>query len=215
MALSLSKTYSLEKPAEVIAMAEVLKKHVIQQRLFAEIKGKNYVMVEGWMLAGFLTGMNVLVEEPKNLSTPQETKWSVTAKIYSGDKLVGIGYALCSSKEAQKKGFDEYAILSMAQTRAIGKAYRNKIGWIMKLAGYEATPSEEMVKIGEKLPNAPIASPAPMPAAQKPLLKGQIIGPDNLPTWSCVKCGDPISDKVADYSYKVFGKRLCREHQTK
>ncbi len=137
MALSLSKTYSLEKPAEVIAMAEVLKKHVIQQRLFAEIKGKNYVMVEGWMLAGFLTGMNVIVEEPKNLSTPQETKWSVTAKIYSGDKLVGIGYALCSSKEAQKKGFDEYAILSMAQTRAIGKAYRNKIGWIMKLAGYE------------------------------------------------------------------------------
>jgi len=40
----------------------------------------------------------------------------------------------------------------MAQTRAIGKAYRNVIGWVIKLAGYEGTPSEEMVKVGESQP---------------------------------------------------------------
>ena len=39
---------------------------------------------------------------------------------------------------------DEYAILSMAQTRAIGKAFRNLIGWVIKMAGYESTPAEEM-----------------------------------------------------------------------
>jgi hypothetical protein len=32
----------------------------------------------------------------------------------------------------------------MAQTRAIGKAYRNLIGWVMKMTGYESTPAEEM-----------------------------------------------------------------------
>src|SRR5688572_13498615 len=34
----------------------------------------------------------------------------------------------------------------MAQTRATGKAFRMSIGWIMKLAGYEPTPSEEVSK---------------------------------------------------------------------
>ncbi len=109
--------------------------------------------------------MNAIVDEPKNLSTDKEIKWSAAAKIYIGDKVVGIGYALCSNKEARKRSFDEYAILSMAQTRAIGKAYRNKIGWIMKLAGYESTPSEEMTKIGET-PNKQSASKYQQPAKQ-------------------------------------------------
>ncbi len=32
----------------------------------------------------------------------------------------------------------------MAQTRAVGKAYRNILAWLMKAAGFEATPAEEM-----------------------------------------------------------------------
>ena len=64
-------------------------------------------------------------------------------------KVVARGFALCSNKEAIKKSFDEYAVLSMAQTRAIGKAYRNLIGWVMKLSGYEGTPSEEVMGVGE------------------------------------------------------------------
>ena len=57
---------------------------------------------------------------------------------------VSVGHALCSNKERSKRSFDEYAILSMAQTRAEGKAYRLLLGWLMKAAGFEATPAEEM-----------------------------------------------------------------------
>jgi hypothetical protein len=32
----------------------------------------------------------------------------------------------------------------MAQTRAEGKAYRMLLSWLMKAAGFEATPAEEM-----------------------------------------------------------------------
>jgi hypothetical protein len=147
--ITITKTYDLAKPAEVVAMANVLKHYVVKQGLFTNIKGKNYAHVDGWQFAGFLTGLNAVVEEPKNLSTDKETKWSDEAIIYQGEKIVGRGFALCSNKEFSKKGFDEYAVLSMAQTRAIGKAYRNKIGWVMKLAGYESTPSEEMGKAGD------------------------------------------------------------------
>lgn len=143
--LAITKTYDIAKPAEVVKMATVLKDYVVKQKLYTNIKGRNYAHVDGWQFAGFLTGMNAIVEEPKNLSTDKEIKWSATAKIYLNDKVVGAGFALCSNKESIKKGFDEYAIMSMAQTRAIGKAYRNKIGWVMKLAGYESIPAEEVV----------------------------------------------------------------------
>ena len=143
--LAITKTYDIAKPAEVVKMATVLKDYVVKQKLYTNIKGRNYAHVDGWQFAGFLTGMNAIVEEPKNLSTDKEIKWSAKAKIYLNDKIVGAGFALCSNKEKIKKEFDEYAIMSMAQTRAIGKAYRNKIGWVMKLAGYESTPAEEVV----------------------------------------------------------------------
>jgi hypothetical protein len=40
--------------------------------------------------------------------------------------------------------WDEYAICSMAQTRATGKAFRNILGWLMRASGFSATPAEEM-----------------------------------------------------------------------
>lgn len=59
-------------------------------------------------------------------------------------KEMGNGVALCSNEEGKKAAFDEYAVLSMSQTRAIAKAYRNLIGFVMTAAGYESTPAEEM-----------------------------------------------------------------------
>jgi hypothetical protein len=73
-------------------------------------------------------------------------KWLAQADIIlkKDGSVVSSGFAICSQAENKKSGFDEYAILSMAQTRAIGKAFRNMIGWVMKLEGYEATPAEEI-----------------------------------------------------------------------
>jgi hypothetical protein len=57
----------------------------------------------------------------------------------------------------RKKSFDEYAILSMAQTRCLGKAYRNLFGWVMRMTGNEATPAEE----------APRKAPEPAKSSEK------------------------------------------------
>jgi hypothetical protein len=70
-------------------------------------------------------------------------------------QLVATGVAICSNFEHSKKRFDEYAILSMAQTRAIGKAYRNLLAWLMKAAGFEATPAEEMDFAPAEAPKKP------------------------------------------------------------
>ena len=200
--LGITKIYDLGKPAEAVQMAVLLKELVINQNLYANIKGKNYVMVEGFQLAGFLTGLNVIVDEPKSLSTGTEIKYSCTAKVYKGDIIVGMGYALCSSKEATKKGFDEYAILSMAQTRAIGKAYRNKIGFIMKLAGFQPTPGEEMHKVGD--------TPQEVMKIQAEPTIQMSDKPGKVPV--CYECDAPVSQKGAEISMNVYKKVLCREH---
>ena len=124
-----------------------IKKYIVENKLFVDIQGKNYVYVEGWQFMGGMLGIEaipVALENLSVLSEKNEYKYSCTVELLKGDKLVGRGYAICSNAETKKKSFDEYAVASMAQTRAVGKAYRLKIGWLMKLAGYEGTPAEEI-----------------------------------------------------------------------
>jgi hypothetical protein len=198
--------YALAQPRQMVDMASVLKQHVVDQKLYTPIQGKNYVHVEGWQFAGGLLGTFPRVVAIENLSTGSETKWKAEVEIVNlkDGSVLSRGFAVCSSKESKKKGFDEYAILSMAQTRAIGKAYRNVIGWVMKLAGYEGTPAEEMTKGGGE-PSVP-STVAPA-TEEKPNV--------DLVCHGLTKsgCGEELTKQEYDYSKKMYGKPLCREHQ--
>lgn len=91
----------------------------------------------------------LLAKEGANWSkvvTTAEYKYEcncVLKRIATGE-IVGQGFALCTNAEEIKVTFDEYAVISMAQTRAIAKAFRNTIGFVMTAAGFEATPAEEV-----------------------------------------------------------------------
>lgn len=149
------KQYNIAKPEEMQVMARVLKEYIVKNNLYVNIVGKNYVEVEGWQFAGGLMGLFPRVVKVENVSKGDEYKWLAQVEIINNtnDRVVATGFAVCSNKEGKKKSFDEYAVLSMAQTRAIGKAYRNLIGWVMKLAGYEPTPAEDMPKTGAVVEN--------------------------------------------------------------
>lgn len=140
---------SLDKPKATYELSKSLKKVIVENNLYTNINGKNYVNVEGWQLAGELTGIFPIVESVERADTgSNEIKYCSKVRLSNirDGKTVGYGFAICSNKESAKRNFDEYAIASMAQTRAVGKAYRLALGWLMKLAGYEATPSEEMTQ---------------------------------------------------------------------
>lgn len=138
-----TKVYSIDKPAEMSKMAVVLRSYIVKNKLSVDIVGKDYVMVEGWQFAGGLMGLFPRIVKVENTGPG---KWLAQAEIIDKrtDKVVGTGFAVCSKDEQKKKSFDDYAILSMAQTRAIGKAYRNLIGWVIKMTGCESTPAEEI-----------------------------------------------------------------------
>lgn len=99
----------------------------------------------------FETGKTITEEDRKNMGF---TRYSMVPAykyececelIRANDQVkIGYGFAMCTNAEMKKVKFDEYAIASMVQTRAIGKAYKNILGFIMSAAGFETTPAEEM-----------------------------------------------------------------------
>ena len=137
--------FDLAKPSDIMEFANNLKSIIVEKKLYVNIRGRNYPLVEGWQIAGAFTGTFPIVEKVENLS--EGTNYKYRAEVSLRDKdgnKVGYGVAICTNREAGKTGFDEYAVASMAQTRAVGKAFRMKLGWLLKIAGYEATPAEEM-----------------------------------------------------------------------
>jgi len=155
---------------DALTLATELQKFVKVNKLTSLIQGKEFPNVEAWQFAGSLLGLSPMLESIEDKSTDTEIKWGATVQIVNvhTGAVVGRGFATCSNKEQTKKFFADYAICSMAQTRAVSKAYRLSLGWLMKAAGYEATPAEEMQDIGTE---ATVVAEAPrpsVPAATEP-----------------------------------------------
>jgi len=94
-------------------------------------------------------------------------------------RIIATAESMCSSKENNWRGRDEYAIKSMAQTRATAKACRLAFSWIMVLAGYEPTPAEEMPsdEPAEKQTDNEPATEKQINLIKKAVLKSHLIHP--------------------------------------
>lgn len=139
-------------------VANCLKNLVISQGLV--VTGLNpkqpeaeYVTVEGWEVLGTMLGIvpdTKIVEEMKN-DKGRTIGFKARATLYQnpiinhgeivGGTVLSTAEAYCTRDDFQKKFF---SMASMAQTRALGKAYRMALSWIVKMAGFEATYAEDM-----------------------------------------------------------------------
>ncbi len=137
---------SIANASDTLSLATDVAKYIKELKLYQNIQGKEFVNVEGWQYAGSRLGIVPVMEQVINVSTDTEIKYQAKVILLnlSTGQTVGAGFAVCSNKEQGKKFYQEFAIASMAQTRAIGKAYRNILAWIIRAAGYEPTPAEEM-----------------------------------------------------------------------
>lgn len=137
--------FRTEDPVEIIqrasAIADQLKDVLVKQNLISNIKGREHVRVEGWTLLGTLVGVFPVLEWTR----PVEGGWEarVEARTLSG-AVVGAAEAECLRSESTWKSRDDYALRSMAQTRATSKALRQPLGFVVSLAGFDPTPAEEM-----------------------------------------------------------------------
>lgn len=101
-----------------------------------------YVRCEGWTTLGAMLGVFPVEVWTRQLA---DGGWEarVEARTLAG-AVVGAAEAMCSPDEKRWEAADAYAMRSMAQTRATSKALRLPLGFVMTLAGYDATPAEEM-----------------------------------------------------------------------
>ena len=138
--------YKLEDASSLLKLANELNKFVKENKLASGIQGKKYLAVEAWGYLYAQLQINPIVVNVESATKDGVTyaKSEVELRRLSDNAVVGRGIATCSNSEPSKKSYQPYAIISMAQTRATGKAGRNVFGWIAKAAGYEATPQEEM-----------------------------------------------------------------------
>ena len=179
------ESYDIAKSDETLHLAIDLAKFIKENKLFQNIQGKEYVNVEGWQYAGSRLGILPVVEHVINVSTDTELKYQAKVNLLNlrTEQVVGAGFAICSNKEQGKKFYQEFAIASMAQTRAIGKAYRNALAWIIRAAGYEPTPAEEMDYAG----NTPeVKLEQPVNAKTEPVVSAEVAQPAAAPVETLV-----------------------------
>jgi hypothetical protein len=124
-----------------VAVATPLANLIKKQKLFTPIQGKAFVRVEGWSLLGNLVGVFAVCVWTRKLENGWEAR--VEARTKYGE-VVGAAEAMCLRSEKSWAQRDEYALRSMAQTRATSKALRQPLGFVMQLAGFETTPAEEI-----------------------------------------------------------------------
>lgn len=105
----------------------------------------------------------------------------VEIKTFSGLSL-GRATSMVSNLEEGKLEKEEYAIMSQAQTRATGKAYRLKFSWIMSLAGYQPVPNEERGSEDDYSPQEEVTSikVSELKTVEDPTTKGN--GQQEVPT---------------------------------
>ena len=148
-----------------------------------------HVLIEGLTLLAAMTGIATEIEWSRELPNGWEAK--ATARNAAG-RIVGQAEAQCTRLERHWRDRDDYALRSMSQTRAIAKALRIPLGWIVVLAGFDATPAEELPPDDAGPSRGPgnRSDPAPPPgrSGTSDALRGEInaaaelrgIGPDEL-----------------------------------
>ncbi len=160
-------------PGEVVGraaeIAHVLAGVIERQQLYVSIQGRKYVRVEGWTLLGTLLGVYPVTVWCRRVDAPSGWEARVEARTLAG-ALVGAAEAQCTRDEPAWRDRPDFALRSMAQTRATSKALRLPLGFVAALAGYEATPAEEVEGVIAPAPQAPQA--AARPGGQQPALDG-------------------------------------------
>jgi hypothetical protein len=149
----------VRKTTEVAdALSAVLKSKELYKVIGSGDRAKAHIYVEGWTLLGSMLGVFAVTEWTKPIvKDGQAWGWEARVEARTRDgAVVGAAEAQCtrdenmwSYKPVSKYGKaleprDDFALRAMAQTRATSRALRQPLGFIVKLAGYEAAGVEEM-----------------------------------------------------------------------
>lgn len=188
--------------------ANALKRVIVDQKLTTRIGPKDYVRCEGWTTLATMMGLM-----PREVDNQRLEDGSYIATV----ELVRMSDGQVMSRATSECGMDEpawanrpnYARRSMAATRATGKACRLALSWVMALAGYEATPAEEMMDI-----TPPRTAPQAPPPARPRTMANRDEADADAPVGAAVvpfgkNKGTPVTE-LSDSSLSWYHERAIK-----
>lgn len=145
-----STLWHSDNPATVLQKAtetaEALAPVLRDKGMLISVDGKDYVLFEGWLTLGSMLGVTAVGVWTKPVDGGWEAK--VNAQTLDG-RVIGSAEAMCLRSEKSWKDSDDFAIRSMAQTRAGSKALASVLRFVVTLAGFQGTPGEEAGAIAQ------------------------------------------------------------------
>jgi len=190
--------------AEAKEAAQQLVAVVRQAKLARKFGGdKEHLFFEAWQTLGKFYGCTPRVSSTEYVEFGSAHGFEAHASVIDrcGNE-VSSAEAMCLNDEPNWKNKPLFQLKSMAQTRACSKALRNVFAWVAVLAGYEATPAEEMDGVGH----------GSRPAGNEPKSKSQkaddIPPPDNAPPTEEDKLSakDKLAIELSDYCRMADGE---------
>lgn len=131
------------------AVTEAIRQNGWMTTLEFRVKGggkrkQEHVNIEGWTFTGALAGVTARIAWTRRIKVDGAVGWEAKAEAVRNGIVVGGGEAICLKSEDRWGSADEYAIKSMAQTRARANALSGVLRFVVHKAGYDTTPAEEM-----------------------------------------------------------------------
>jgi hypothetical protein len=117
---------------------------------FVTIQRKKHVTIEGWQSLAAMTGHSVemLWSRPVEGMEPNGQgvrAWEARAVVTDQNgRVVAAGESMADPNERAPWTKSNFAVRSMAQTRAMSRALSSRMRYIVQLAGFSGTPAEEM-----------------------------------------------------------------------
>lgn len=157
--------FNTDDPALVISkavkVADALMEIVKAKGWAKRIGPKDHLEIAAWQTIGAMLGVSAVCEWTRR--TPESDGWESRVYVTNArGQTIAAAESQCTRSEKTWSGRDDYALRSMAQTRATSKALRMALGFIANIAGFSDTPADEM-------PDDKPRTSAPAPTGQVPV----------------------------------------------
>ncbi len=155
-------------PEAAFERAEAIVKHMAAKctgpQFVAQIQGRAYPKVEWWTTVGASLGLfPVEMSSVRHEHADEGYYYEAVVEVRHSGVVVTRASAICSTHERSWGNRDEYAVKSMATTRATGKAFRIGLSSLAVMAGLEPTPADEIPPQGfqdrRRAPRQPSTDP--------------------------------------------------------
>ena len=138
------------RPPEIVLeearrAARALKDVIDQKPRPVRFGGEVYLEYEDWATVGSFYDITAAAEgHPEYVEIADQHGFRSTSVALRHGEIISRATAFCMDDEVNWRDKPLYQLASMAQTRANSKVLRNVLSRVVVLAGYKATPAEEM-----------------------------------------------------------------------